>query len=372
MAKPTTYFELWVEVPISMEDLWSSFCFESEAVGIETVKEFHKYSIMRIFFEEGMVTEEINSLPERFAQQYPKTQPITLLEVKHCPYEDWQSSWHKFFKPLPIGKSFTVCPPWNTAEVLENRIPIIIDPGQGFGTGYHPSTVLAMEVLEHYILHSQIIPEEMIDVGIGSGILAFAGCHLGVQAVHGVDIDFEAVRDVKKNSELNGLSQRINSVTGTPACLEGKYSIVISNMLLSELFSVKDDLVRLTASNGVLICSGFLDTQAIEFEKTFKTLGMYSDYIASNQELRASIEAYGKGKKLIIVSKPTDQAKIFLREYSLLALHTYKLRNLLKIPRGVVANILSVGTASMSQLSSNNPRDVELQTRLSAALMDIG
>jgi len=42
-----------------------------------------------------------------------------------------------------------------------------IDPGQGFGTGNHLSIVLALELLEQYLLDADTFLESMIDLGIG-------------------------------------------------------------------------------------------------------------------------------------------------------------------------------------------------------------
>ena len=42
-----------------------------------------------------------------------------------------------------------------------------IDPGQGFGTGNHLSTALALEMLEQYLLDADTFPESMIDLVIG-------------------------------------------------------------------------------------------------------------------------------------------------------------------------------------------------------------
>ena len=42
-----------------------------------------------------------------------------------------------------------------------------IDPGQGFGTGNHLSTTLALEMLEQYLLDADTFQKRMIDLEIG-------------------------------------------------------------------------------------------------------------------------------------------------------------------------------------------------------------
>ena len=49
-----------------------------------------------------------------------------------------------------MGRRLLVCPPWaapGTKSAGKGRLPLIIEPGQGFGTGNHPSTALALEML---------------------------------------------------------------------------------------------------------------------------------------------------------------------------------------------------------------------------------
>ena len=49
--------------------------------------------------------------------------------------------------------------------------------------------------------------------------------------------------------------------------------IVISNMFLHELQSVRLDLVRLTIPGGTLICSGLLGEQEYDLRNSFTELG---------------------------------------------------------------------------------------------------
>ncbi len=284
-----SYLELSVELPRLQEDLWSAFCFEENALGIEIVNELETRLQMRVFFENQDI-RLVKKLPQQFCQFYQ--QPlgtIQLLALERYPYEDWQSAWKQYFLPTNVGQSFTICPPWKIAGHSAERIPIVIDPGQGFGTGHHPSTRLALEALEQHILQAETIPVSMVDIGIGSGILSFAAAHLGVPLVHGVDLEKEAIQDVMKNRKLNSLEQVVQAVVGKPNCLQTQYAIVISNMLFQELLSVKTDLAHLVAPTGVLICSGFLEQQWPALKTDFQELGMAPLYLFQKEEWRAVI-----------------------------------------------------------------------------------
>ena len=140
-----------------------------------------------------------------------------------------------------------------------------IDPGQGFGTGHHLSTALALEMLEQFLLETYTLPESMLDLGTGYGILAISTCRLGVKKVTSLDIEAEAVAKVERNCELNGLSGRIIGHVGQPSFfLKKSAPLVISNMLLSELLDILLDLIRLSSPGGTLICSGLFGKQEEE------------------------------------------------------------------------------------------------------------
>src|SRR5204863_66580 len=76
--------------------------------------------------------------------------------------------------------------PWHAAA---QGVPeVMIDPGQAFGTGAHPTTRLCLELL------LGVEPSgPLVDVGCGSGVLAIAAAKLGWAPVVGLDHEPEAV-----------------------------------------------------------------------------------------------------------------------------------------------------------------------------------
>ena len=51
---------------------------------------------------------------------------------------------------------------------MQGRSPIVIDPGQAFGTGAHATTRLCIELL------LGVEPSGLVDLGCGSGVVAMA------------------------------------------------------------------------------------------------------------------------------------------------------------------------------------------------------
>ena len=192
-----TYFEISCVVPSSLSELWNWFCFEKGALGIQTIEDSIAESKFKIFFDKRPIGGA-KKLVDVFNIEISKDQNIKIIEEITRPVENWQENWNLHFPPVYIGKSLIVLPSWEKRKKILERSPIWIDLGQSFGTGHHISTIIALEKMEKYLLSLNIIPETMIDIGIGSGILSIAACRLGVKKVKGVDIDENTIEEVKK------------------------------------------------------------------------------------------------------------------------------------------------------------------------------
>ena len=91
----------------------------------------------------------------------------------------WATAWMDRFEPLPVGRRLLIVPPWN-AEVAARRVKLVINPGQAFGTGHHPTTYGALAMIERFARRDA--SSRRCDVGTGSGVLAIAMRLMGVAA----------------------------------------------------------------------------------------------------------------------------------------------------------------------------------------------
>ena len=90
--------------------------------------------------------------------------------------DDWADRWRDFHKPLLVGERLWLRPSWEPPR--EGAIDVVVDPGQAFGTGAHPTTRLCLELL----LELEAAGEAggpLTDLGTGSGVLAIAAAKLG-------------------------------------------------------------------------------------------------------------------------------------------------------------------------------------------------
>jgi ribosomal protein L11 methyltransferase len=93
--------------------------------------------------------------------------------------------WRDWHQPLDVGP-LRVRAPW--APVRPGALDVVIDPGQAFGTGAHPSTRLTLELLLD-------VPAggPLADWGCGSGVLSVAAARLGFAPVLACDVEPESV-----------------------------------------------------------------------------------------------------------------------------------------------------------------------------------
>src|SRR5262245_57468880 len=59
--------------------------------------------------------------------------------------DDWADRWTDYHRPVVVGGRLGVRPSW--WDPHEEGIDVVIDPGQAFGTGAHPTTRLSLALL---------------------------------------------------------------------------------------------------------------------------------------------------------------------------------------------------------------------------------
>ena len=277
-----TYWEVDCALAPETEELWALFCYDRGATGAQTLAEAPPRLVVRFFFDK-VAPEAAENWPAEFRREFPHLPPPERFRLRRRPVEDWGSAWRAYFRPLPIGKTLLVCPPWEVPGPAEGpvlnetggfggRLPVIIQPGQGFGTGSHPSTALALEMLEG-ALQREPIPARLLDVGMGSGILAATAGLLGVRRIFGLDIEWAVMAEVRHNFRLNGLAAPSGLVRGRADCLRGEFDLVVANISAAVFLEHGRDFRRLTVEGGELILSGMLNEEAPEVSRTFKGEG---------------------------------------------------------------------------------------------------
>ncbi len=179
---------------------------------------------------------------------------------------NWEESWKENYPPQPVGETLVVLPYWLAQQDTGSRIPVILDPGLTFGTGAHPSTQMVMEAMEKMPLEGT----DCLDLGSGSGILSITALRLGAKEAIGIDIDPKAEDIARSNAAFNGFGcPEFTALTGNVLAdrklmsrLRAKaYDLVLVNIVADVIISLAPVLPGLLKEDGMLICSGILDTR---------------------------------------------------------------------------------------------------------------
>jgi ribosomal protein L11 methylase PrmA len=141
-----------------------------------------------------------------------------------------------------------------------------------FGTGHHPTTALCIEALKEALAIA--VPDSVLDVGTGSGVLALTALMLGVPRAIGLDIDADALKIAAEHARLNNVADRLELVLGGPDVVEGTWPLVVANILAAPLIEIAPLLVRRVGSRGRLILSGIPASLESEVRQTYLRLGM--------------------------------------------------------------------------------------------------
>jgi ribosomal protein L11 methyltransferase len=178
--------------------------------------------------------------------------------------DDWAERWKRFHAPVLVGGRVWVRPPWEEPAVRPGAIDLVIDPGQAFGTGAHPTTRLCLELL------LDLEPGgAFADLGCGSGVLAIAAARLGFQPVTALDSDRGAVASTLQNARENGVAlDRVERADLRREPMPGA-DVVAANLMRPLLLRVAE---LMTAPPGALIASGLLDEEADEVATAFRGL----------------------------------------------------------------------------------------------------
>jgi ribosomal protein L11 methyltransferase len=176
---------------------------------------------------------------------------------------NWMEAWKQHYRPLEIGKKLIIVPAWMGIPE-DDRVQIKIDPGMAFGTGTHPTTQLALALIEDVI--AEDAPQRIIDVGCGSGILSVAALKLGVEKALGVDIEEASVKSSRENADVNEIgSEFVIGQGSVDEILAGEFEfrsapLVVANILAPILIRLMEaGMGTLVTPGGKLILSGILD-----------------------------------------------------------------------------------------------------------------
>ena len=188
-------------------------------------------------------------------------------QINEIPTENWNAHWESSFLPIVVG-DYTVRasfhPPKTTAYEL------IIEPKMSFGTGHHQTTQLMMK----YALEIDMADKDVLDMGCGTGILGILAADLGAKLVLSIDIESWCVENTQENAERNRCSHVVKVIRGDVDIVAETYDLIFANINRNTLIRHIPHYAKRLQSQGVLLLSGFYQTDLLEITQECKANGL--------------------------------------------------------------------------------------------------
>ena len=187
---------------------------------------------------------------------------------------DWTERWKVGLTATLISPRLLIRPSFVATRLARGQAEIVIDPGQAFGTGGHPSTRLALEWIDELapLLNRNA---RILDVGTGTGILALAAAKLSAAAGFAFDTDPLATAAAHENARLNGLGSRLRVFTGSlDAIGEIAFELVVANLLRTEMLPLFDGIAARVCAGGHAVFSGLLSAESESVCDALRAVGL--------------------------------------------------------------------------------------------------
>lgn len=226
---------------------------------------------------------------EVFSEQAPDRRALAAVlkplgtyrpQVNEIVEKDWVAESERGLPPISAGPFF-IHGSHFTGRKPKSKITFEIDAGMAFGTGRHETTRGCLLALSRLSKTHRL--KNGLDIGCGTGILAFAMVRLWGRPVIAGDNDKDAVRITRENARLNGLqkSVRVLKSDGYRAKaiqMAAPFDLVTANILAGPLIDLAPDLKKVLARSGRAVLSGLLRKQEKDVLAAHEAQGLELDF----------------------------------------------------------------------------------------------
>ncbi|MEO5867676.1 MAG: 50S ribosomal protein L11 methyltransferase [Sphingomonas sp.] len=194
--------------------------------------------------------------------------------------QDWLTVSQAGLEPLRAGRFFVST---DALPVPPGAHGFVIPASRAFGTGHHETTTGCLLALDA-IKASGARIDNFIDLGTGTGLLAFAALHLWPRAyATATDIDPVSIEVTAENAATNAvtLGQRqgrlaLSVADGTDAEAvqrRAPYDLIVANILAGPLIALAYDIAAIAAPGTQLLLAGLLDSQVEAVSRAYRAAG---------------------------------------------------------------------------------------------------
>ena len=191
------------------------------------------------------------------------------IEEKIIPQQNWNAQWEADFEPVLVDSRLAILAPFHDRDQFQAEYIVELLPQMSFGTGHHQTTYLMSE----YLLDLKPMPERILDMGTGTGVLAILAEMLGAKDIVAVDIEPWSVENTDDNAKRNNCTAITAKLGDIDVFVEGNFGAILANINKNILKQHLPSYAQLLLPGGFLFLSGFFRSDVPELENLALQLG---------------------------------------------------------------------------------------------------
>lgn len=226
----------------------------------------------------GTVVTDDSTVIAYFAEQAgssPSIQDIcdkygwSLISSSPCEDKNWVQACEEVWHPIVVER-MSIIPVLSVhAPVETSDNTILVIPGEGFGTGHHPSTRLALKLLQE-VQQNEAKFGSVLDFGTGNGILAIGSSLLWPSArIIAIDNDASAIRNASEIVALNKKTESIELRVCSLEGISGTFDLLCANIYAEILVQYQESIKAHLNPRGFVVLAGIMSSKRAIVEEAF-------------------------------------------------------------------------------------------------------
>ncbi len=178
---------------------------------------------------------------------------------KIIPHQNWNAQWESDFQPVLVEDYASILAPFHDKSVAKGVVATI-QPQMSFGTGHHQTTWMMTKAL----FELPKMPDNVLDMGTGTGVLAIFAEKLGATEILAIDIEDWSAENAMENAKLNNCTQIEVKCGDIDLVPNAGFGLIIANINKNILKAQMPTYAESMALDGVLLLSGFFNSDVEE------------------------------------------------------------------------------------------------------------